>query len=188
MAFAPIEAAILGSPHPNGRAAFLDMLEHLAATVSREPFLCVALDLGDLRRSDRVARTLGPVYADGLVAAAEQRIRQAVGPEIDVLQVDTDCFAFAVSDDGGTGWQALVQHVVDSLQQPLDNAGLPGAIAPCAGLVRCRAGEIDVQDVLRGAIAAAQDARAADTAWRLDDGGAVRDYRRLHALLAGLAP
>ena len=133
---------------PPGQIAFLEMLGRVGPDAGGT-LLCVVLDLGDLHRSDRVARTLGPSYVNGLVAAAEARIREAIGPDTPVYRVDVDCFALAMPDDGGTRWETLIGHVVKTLQEPLDCAGLPGAVLPCAGVARFLPGEADSRRVLR---------------------------------------
>jgi EAL domain-containing protein (putative c-di-GMP-specific phosphodiesterase class I) len=171
--------------HPTDRAEFLDLITNVARAAASTPVLCVVIDLGDLRRSDRVARILGPSYTNDLVRAAKSRMQTAVGPDIRLLQVDTDCFAFLLPDDGGTLWQRLVERLVEHLRLPLNCTGLAGVVAPSAGLVRVRAGDAEAEHVLQVAVTAAQDARDLNVAWRLSDHTGDLAYRRLHALLAG---
>jgi EAL domain-containing protein (putative c-di-GMP-specific phosphodiesterase class I) len=172
-----------------GRIKFIRMIESLAAAspgAADMRLLCVVIDLGDLHRSDRVARTLGPGYTDGIVNDARARIRKAVGAGTKVMQVDTDCFAFARHIDEGDGWQSLVERLVGHLRPPLDCDGLPGAVAPAVGVVRFRAGDAPPDEILQAAMAAAQDAREVDVPWRLYDGASAGTGRRMHALLAAL--
>jgi EAL domain-containing protein (putative c-di-GMP-specific phosphodiesterase class I) len=172
--------------HHSGRTEFLRLITHVARAVARTPALCVVIDLGDLRRSKRVARILGPSYMDGLVRAAKSRIQMAVGPDVRVWQVDLDCFAFLLPDDGGVLWQRLVEGLVEHLRLPLNCAGLAGIVTPCVGLVRVRAGDAKAERVLETAMAAAQDARDLDVAWRFSDKATDLTSRKLHALVAGL--
>jgi EAL domain-containing protein (putative c-di-GMP-specific phosphodiesterase class I) len=172
--------------------SFSDLLADAARAAPDKAMLCVAIDLGDLRRSDRVARTLGPAYSDGLVIAAGARIRRHVGPDNPVLPVATDCFAFLLPDHGGSR-QGLVGAIVRALRLPLDADGMPGTVAPAAGIVRFRAGDTGAGDkamgaeqLLQSAIVAAQDARDADLPWRLHDASADQSARRLRDVLSGL--
>lgn len=150
--------------------------------------LCVLLDLGDLNRSDRVVRILGPRYASGIRRAARQRVQDTIGPDIPVHHAGSDCLAFTVRDTGDGSWQPLVERVLDTLREPLCHAGLPGAFAPYAGAVRFDPAGADARSVLRQAALAAQEARDADTPWRLHDGTGDGPYERLRGILADLAP
>jgi EAL domain-containing protein (putative c-di-GMP-specific phosphodiesterase class I) len=72
------------------------------------------------------------------------------------------------------------------LRLPFDCAGLPGAVEACAGIARTRASHADVDPALRSAMVAAQDARSADVAWRLQEADAEKVYHRTRAVLTGL--
>ena len=176
----------LVASEPSGRAAFLSMVDDCARQKAGTSLLCVVVDLGDLHRADRVARTLGPGYTADLLGAAVARIQAAIGAEIPVFQVDSGCMGLLLADDGGTFWQALVENLVGELRLPLDCNGLPGAVEPSVGLARWRAGDGRAEDMLLAAMAAAQDARDSDVAWRLQEAGANRPSHRLRGLVAGL--
>jgi EAL domain-containing protein (putative c-di-GMP-specific phosphodiesterase class I) len=169
-----------------GSVALTSLVTDVADAAATGPLFCVVIDLGDLQRSNRVPRLLGPRYTDSLVDAAEARIQERVGSAVRLHQVDAGCFAFVLPDDGTGGWQPLLESLVKALRQPFDCAGLPGAVEPCAGLVRVPSGRSEGELVLRAAMAAAQDARSADIAWRLQESDAEKSYHRTKALLAGL--
>jgi EAL domain-containing protein (putative c-di-GMP-specific phosphodiesterase class I) len=147
---------------------------------------CVVIDLGDLQRSNRVPRLLGPMYTDSLIDAAEARIREIIASGVRLHRVDSGSFAFALADDGTLSWQDKLDRLIAALRLPFDCAGLPGAVEPYAGLVRTHADHANAEPVLRAAIEAAQDARAADVGWRLQESDAEGAYHRTRALLAGL--
>jgi EAL domain-containing protein (putative c-di-GMP-specific phosphodiesterase class I) len=169
-----------------GHNEFLCAIADLVEATAGRPLICVALDLGDLRRSSRIARTLGPNYTNGLVNSAKSRIQRAIGSDIHLFQVDIDCFAFVLPDDGTTVWQSLVEGLIEQLRLPLECGGLPGAVAPSAGLVRFGTGDVKAGCILHQAMAAACEARELDVAWRLHDHAADSAHHRLRTLLAGL--
>jgi hypothetical protein len=93
-----------------------------------------------------------------------------------------------MADNGTIGWQGLLDRLIEALRLPFDCGGLPGAVEPCAGVVRTSTGHALAESVLRAAIEAAQDAGAADVAWRLQESDAEQTYHRTRALMAGLLP
>jgi EAL domain-containing protein (putative c-di-GMP-specific phosphodiesterase class I) len=165
----------------NERKTFLARLKQAPTGAA---LVCVVIDLGDLHRSDRVARTLGPGYTDGLVRAAQARIAEVIGAGLASAQVDLDCVAFVLSDPDISRSQKHIPALLDELRRPLQCDGLSGAVNPSAGLVRFRVGQEDPQAVLQAAIAAAQDARDHDSGWRLHEGGMPEPGGRLHTVLA----
>ncbi len=173
-------------PRPGRDAAFANLATDFAEVLNGPPLFCVVVDLGDLQRSNRVPRLLGPLYIDGLIDAAETRIREIVAPDIRLHRVDSGCFAFALADDGTPAWQGMLDRLIEGLRLPFDCAGLPGAVEPCAGVVRTQGGYTEAETVLRAAMEAAQDARSADVGWRLRQADAEPAYHRTRALLAGL--
>jgi EAL domain-containing protein (putative c-di-GMP-specific phosphodiesterase class I)/GGDEF domain-containing protein len=148
--------------------------------------ICVVIDLGDLHRSDHVARTLGPSYANGLAAVAERRILETLGNSVALYRIDVDCFAFILSDDGSTTLRNLTEDLIERLARPLDYDGLPGARAPHAGIARFTRGTREAEGIVLAAIAAALEARDTDTPWRMLDPAAEQPNLRLHGILSEL--
>jgi EAL domain-containing protein (putative c-di-GMP-specific phosphodiesterase class I) len=188
MAKADQRASVPDQPRHDRTDDFADLVTHTGDPADETSLFCIAIDLGDLQRSNRVRRLLGPQYTDSLIDAAEVRIRETVGSGVRLHRVDAGCFAFTLGDDGTIGWQGLLDRLIEALRLPLDCGGLPGAVEPCAGVVRTPPGHALAEPVLRAAIEAAQDARAADVAWRLQESDAEKTYRRTRALLVGLLP
>jgi EAL domain-containing protein (putative c-di-GMP-specific phosphodiesterase class I) len=175
-----------GTPRPGGDIALTRLVEDFTCAAAGTTLFCIVIDLGDLQRSNRVPRLLGPRYTDSLVDAAEARIQREVGAEVRLHQVDAGCFAFLLPDDGSTAWQGVLERLIEALRLPFDCAGLPGAVEPCAGLVRVPSGQAEGEILLRAAMAAAQDARSADVAWLLQESDAEKAYHRTRTLLASL--
>jgi EAL domain-containing protein (putative c-di-GMP-specific phosphodiesterase class I)/GGDEF domain-containing protein len=183
----PVEDESDSGPPRSGRTmSYAELARDVTGAPEAVPLFCVVIDLGDLQRSNRVPRLLGPEYTDSLVDAAEARIRDIVASEVRLHRVDSGCFAFVLADDGTAAWQSMLDRLIAALRLPFDCAGLPGAVEPCAGVVRTHAGSAKAEPVLRAAMAAAQDARAADVGWRLQESDAEGAYHRTRALLAGL--
>ncbi len=169
------------------RSRLLAELDRLGQSEADANRLLAAIDLGELHRPSGISRVLGPDHADALVRASRQLLRRGLASNARLNLVSADCFACILPDSSGDMAATLLQPLLSRFRDPLENEGVPGMISPCVGLVRFRAGEVDGRDLLRAAMAAAQDARRADLTWLLRD-STGDDAHRIPALLRGLRP
>ena len=147
-----------------------------------------AIDLGELHRPSGINRVLGPEHADALVLASRALLERGLADDVRLYQVSSDCFACILPNGSGSVAERLLHPLLEGFQDPLEHEGIPGKISPSAGLIRFRAGEAEGRELLRTAMAAAQDARSSDRTWLLRDPAIEADPQRIPALLRGLRP
>ena len=174
------------------RGCLLAELGHLAQHQPGTFRLMAAIDLGELHRPSGINRVLGPDHADALVHASRALLERGLSGGIRLYQVSSDCFACILPNGSGNVAEQLLHPLLERFQDPLEHEGIPGKISPSAGLIRFRAGETEGRELLRTAMAAAQDARNSDQTWLLRDPaiepGPQRVPNRVPALLRGLRP
>jgi EAL domain-containing protein (putative c-di-GMP-specific phosphodiesterase class I) len=169
------------------RSHLLAELDRLGQRDAGADRLLAAIDLGELHRPSGISRVLGPDHADALVRASRQLLRRGLAGDTQLFLVSADCFACVLPGGSGDATATLLQPLLDRFRDPLEHGGIPGMISPCVGLVRFRAGEADSRELLRAAMAAAQDARRSDQAWLLCDSTGEVPHR-IPTLLRGLRP
>jgi EAL domain-containing protein (putative c-di-GMP-specific phosphodiesterase class I)/GGDEF domain-containing protein len=168
------------------RSRLLAELDRMGPVEPGAHRLLAAIDLGELHRPSGISRVLGPDHADALVRAARQVLRRGLAGDIRLFLVSADCFA-CILPNSSSGMAATLQ-LLDRFRAPLECEGIPGMVSPCVGLVRFRAGEVDGRELLRTAMAAAQDARRSDQTCLLRDSTGDGEPQRIPALLRGLRP
>ena len=170
------------------RARLLNEFGDIAIRQPGAHQLVLAVDLGELHRPSGVSRAVGPEHADALVRASGKLLEAGLGDGVRLFHVSADCFVCIVPDIGDEPAEALVLDLMGHFRDPLEHEGIPGVVSPCAGLVRFRAGGADGRELLRAAMATAQDARTLDRLWLMRDPAGEAESQRISAVLRGLRP
>src|SRR5689334_21491588 len=123
MAIRDEQASLSGVLRARRSGNLANLIEDVAVAPEDACLLCIVIDLGDLQRSNRVPRLLGPGYTDSLIDAAEARIHDIVGAPVRLHHVDSGCFAFVLADDGTSSWEGLLDRLIQALRLPFDCAG-----------------------------------------------------------------
>jgi len=120
----------------------------------------VMMTLADSKHFNELLRAIGHEHSEDFMRAGAARLREALAPAITIYHVSVLSFTFMLPE----GAAALVlQHIVDAFHKPLLCGGIPIATAIALGLAGCT--DSNPANVLRAALAAAQDCRHTGADW-----------------------
>lgn len=170
---------------PN-RHRFVADLEGEALGWPRGRMLCVLVDAGEPRRIEPVLRLLGPGAADILGQSIARLLRQVVGREAPLYQVDALRFACILEDGDTFAWHQTVERLVERLRAPVDCAGLSVSLTPGVGVVAFRLNGTPGRELLRRANEAAGEARGTAAGWAVHDPRSDQIRQRRLTLLTDL--
>lgn len=166
------------------RTQFREDLIDLARDLPGERRFAIVVDLARDDQVSKMARVLGGGRVDEMVREAALTLRGALDPGRTVYHVGATQFAF-LSPPGLD--QATYMNVLRSRFEQLRTASSVRFVTSVAVGVRpFTLGDISADDILRGAVSAAQDARTADGAISLYSAVNDRTHRRQYDLLHDL--
>ncbi|WP_448664450.1 EAL domain-containing protein [Sphingomonas sp. CJ20] len=163
------------------RTQLRDDLIDLARDHPGQQRCAVVIDIAREEQLGKMARVLGGSRVDEMVRAMAGMVQAAIGPERTAYQVGATQFAF-LSPAGAT-----LPAYLDTLHAKFDRLrGSSASRFVTTGTIGVRAfvlGEVSADDVLRGAIAAAHDARATQAGVAAYCETSDRAHQRQYSLL-----
>jgi EAL domain-containing protein (putative c-di-GMP-specific phosphodiesterase class I)/GGDEF domain-containing protein len=141
----------------------------------------VMITLTDPAHYNAVLRALGHDYSDDFIRAGAARVREAVPADVPVYHVSVISFSCLWTGDPA----ALISRLQAGFGTPLLCGGIPLATRIGIGLTSRQAA--GAADVLRTALAAAQDSRSAAAGWARYDDRADNAHRRGFLMLSQLS-
>ncbi len=142
------------------RSQFREDLMDLARDHAGERYIAVVVDLAREDQIGRITRVMGSARVDQLVHEAAQSLRAALGPERSAYQVGVAQFAFISAPDVEQG--AYIEFLKSSFESLRASSSARFVTNIAIGVRSFVAGAVSVDDVIRGATSAAQDARSTD--------------------------
>jgi len=161
---------------PN-RQQFVTDLEDAQATGCH----CVMVTLTDAGHFNGILRALGHEYSEDFIRTGAARIRGAVPAAVTLYHVSVLSFCFIA--EGGP--ETLIEAVISAFTAPLLAGGIPISSRAGIGVTAC--GDTSAADMLRTALAAAQESRKAASGWSRYDSLADTAHRRGFFMLSQLA-
>lgn len=163
------------------RAQFRDDLVDLARDYPGQARIAV---VGDLARDDQIAKivsAMGAPRVDEMVREASRAIQAALGADRTAYHIGTTQFAFLSPPDmKPETYQPLLEQAFETMRA---TSSVRFVTSVAVGMRPFRLGEVSSEDVLRGAISAAQDARRTDGAIALYSAERDQAMRRRYDLL-----
>jgi EAL domain-containing protein (putative c-di-GMP-specific phosphodiesterase class I)/GGDEF domain-containing protein len=163
------------------RNQFREDLMDLARDHAGKQYSAVVVDLAREDQISRITRAMGAARVDQMVHEAAQALRAALGPDRYAYQVGTAQFAFiSPSDVEQSGYIELLRTSFASMRV---SSSVRFVTNVTIGVRSFVAGAVSVDDVIRGATSAAQDARDTDGSIALYSPARDTAHRRQYGLL-----
>ncbi|WP_242148332.1 putative bifunctional diguanylate cyclase/phosphodiesterase [Sphingomonas sp. BAUL-RG-20F-R05-02] len=163
------------------RIQFRDDLTDLARDLPGEERFAVVVDLARDDQVGKMTRALGSGRVDEMVREAALALREALGPSRSVYHVGATQFAFL--SPSGLGQEAYMEILRSGFEQIRVSSSVRFVTSVSIGMRPFTLGALSADDILRGAISAAQDARSTDGAISLYSASRDRTHRRQYGLL-----
>jgi EAL domain-containing protein (putative c-di-GMP-specific phosphodiesterase class I)/GGDEF domain-containing protein len=141
----------------------------------------IMVTLAEATHYTHIQRALGHEYGDNFVRAGAARIRAVLPSDIQLFHTSMLGFAAMVPGDA----TAMAVRLIAALDAPLDCGGIPISTRVGVGLAPCR--DAYGSDLLRAALAAAQDSRASGPGYAYYDSRSDEKNRRGFLLVTQLA-
>ena len=163
------------------RNQFRDDLIDLARDYPGERRFAVVVDLARDDQISKITRAMGGARVDDLIREAAEALRSALGSDRTAYHVGPTQFAF-LSPSGldEAGYIQLLQSAFASLRAA---SSVRFVTSVAIGVRPFVLGEVPADDVLRGAVSAAQDARRADGSIALYSPSNDTAHQRQYGLL-----
>ncbi|RZL28356.1 MAG: GGDEF and EAL domain-containing protein [Sphingomonas sp.] len=163
------------------RNQFRDDLMDLARDQAGKQYFAVVVNLAGEDQISRITRAMGAARVDQLVHEAAQALRAALGPDRNAYQVGTAQFAFiSPSEVEQSGYIELLRTSFETMRV---SSSVRFVTNVTIGVRSFVAGSVSVDDVIRGATSAAQDARNTDGSIALYSPARDTAHRRQYGLL-----
>ena len=163
------------------RTQFRDDLIDLARDLPGEERFAIVVDLARDDQVGKMTRVLGSGRVDEMVREAALALREALEPTRSVYHVGATQFAFL--SPSGLGQKAYMQMLRSGFEQMRVSPSVRFVTSVAVGVRPFTLGAISADDIVRGAISAAQDARSTDGAISLYSASRDRTHRRQYGLL-----
>ena len=163
------------------RTQFRDDLTDLARDLPGEERFAVVVDLARDDQVGKMTRALGSGRVDEMVREAALALREALGPTRSVYHVGATQLAFL--SPSGLGQEAYMEILRSGFEQIRVSSSVRFVTSVSIGMRPFTLGALSADDILRGAISAAQDARSTDGAISLYSASRDRTHRRQYGLL-----
>lgn len=163
------------------RNQFLDDLVDLAADHSGERRFAVVLDLARSDQVSKITRAMGAARIDDMIREGARALQLALGPGRAAYHVGTTQFAFLSPPD--MDQRAYLQSLRDNFHALRTSSSMRFVTSVAIGVRPFTVGSTNPDDVLRGAISAAQDACIADGSIALYSEVADQAHQRQYGLL-----
>lgn len=158
-----------------------DDLIDLARDYPGERRFAVVVDLARDDQISKITRALGGARVDELIREAAQALRSALGSDRTAYHVGATQFAFlSPSDLNEAAYMQLLQSAFASMRA---TSSVRFVTSVAIGVRPFVLGEVPADDVLRGAVSAAQDARRADGSIALYSASTDTAHQRQYGLL-----
>lgn len=144
------------------RNQFREDLMDLARDHAGKQYFAVVVDLAREDQISRITRAMGAARVDQMVHEAAQALRAALGPGRNAYQVGTAQFGFISPSD--VEWSDYIELLRTSFASMRASSSVRFVTNVNIGVRSFVAGSVSVDDVIRGATSAAQDAREAEGA------------------------
>ncbi len=163
------------------RNQFREDLMDLARDHAGAQHFAVVVDLAREDQISRITRAMGAARVDQLVHEAAQSLRAALGPERNAYQVGTAQFAFVSPPEvEQAAYIALLQSSFETMRA---SSSVRFVTNVAIGVRSFVAGAVPVDDIIRGATSAAQDARSTEGSIALYSAARDIAHRRQYGLL-----
>lgn len=163
------------------RAQFRDDVLDLARSRAGQPGIVVLVDIARDEQISRIGRVLGGARVDDLVREASRSLRAAVGAERSLYHVGAAQFAFLAPDDAEQ--DSYVEELRSGFAAIRASSSVRFVTSLSIGVRPFVLGQTSPDDLLRGAAAAAQDARGVAGAVSLYSTSSDRAHQRQYGLL-----
>ncbi|OWK29831.1 putative bifunctional diguanylate cyclase/phosphodiesterase [Sphingomonas mucosissima] len=163
------------------RIQFRDDLIDLARDHPGEERFAVIVDRASDDQIGKMARVLGSGRVDEMVREAALMLRTALGPDRMIYHVGATQFAFL--SGSGVGQEAYLQMLRTACTQFRGTSSVRFVTSVAIGVRPFTLGVESPEDVLRGAMSAAQDARSTDGGVGLFSPSRDSTHRRQYGLL-----
>ncbi|TCP83618.1 diguanylate cyclase/phosphodiesterase /diguanylate cyclase/phosphodiesterase with GAF sensor [Sphingomonas sp. PP-CE-1A-559] len=163
------------------RNQFREDLMDLARDHAGKQYFAVVVDLAREDQISRITRAMGAVRVDQMVHEAAQALRAALGPGRNAYQVGTAQFGFI--SPSNVEWSDYIELLRTSFASMRASSSVRFVTNVNIGVRSFVAGSVSVDDVIRGATSAAQDAREAEGAIALYSPARDTAHRRQYGLL-----
>jgi EAL domain-containing protein (putative c-di-GMP-specific phosphodiesterase class I)/GAF domain-containing protein len=156
-------------------------LMDLARDHAGKQYFAIVVDLAGEDQISRITRAMGAGRVDQLVHEAAQSLRAALGAERSAYQVGIAQFAF-ISPSGveQSGYVELLRSGFETMRA---SSSVRFVTNVTIGVRSFVAGEVSVDDIIRGATSAAQDARSTEGSIALYSPARDTAHRRQYGLL-----
>lgn len=163
------------------RNQFREDLLDLARDQPGKQYFAVVVDLAREDQISRITRAMGAARVDQLVHEAAQALRAALGPDRYAYQIGTAQLAFiSPSEVEQSGYVELLRTSFETMR---GSSSVRFVTNVTIGVRSFVAGSVSVDDVIRGATSAAQDARDTEGAIALYSPARDTAHRRQYGLL-----
>lgn len=163
------------------RTQFRDDLIDLARDLPGEERFAVVVDLARDDQVGKMTRVLGSGRVDEMVREAALALRDALKPTRSVYHVGATQFAFL--SPSGLEQEAYMQMLQSGFEQIRASSSVRFVTSVALGVRPFVLSTISADDIVRGAISAAQDARSTDGAISLYSASRDSTHRRQYGLL-----
>jgi len=138
--------------------------QFIADYVSAPAAQLVLMTLSESNHFNQLMRAIGHEYTEDFMRVGAARLRESVPGDIPIYHVGLLGFAFVLP--GGACPESL-QKIVDHFDKALNCGGIPVVTDIALGIADCT--DSNASNVLRAALAAAQDCRDSGAAWAFYD-------------------
>lgn len=164
----------------------LQFLSDFTGLVASGPApVVVMVTLADARHYNEILRALGHAFAEDMVRAGAVRLAEVVSAGMRIYHVSVLSFAFVLPTPDEPEDSGLVAAVVGAFSKPLRVNDIPIKTRVGVGVMSASLGS-DPAEVLRAALAAAQDSRRRDIGWAWYDHRSDAANQRAFRILADL--
>jgi len=163
------------------RHQFREDLMDLARDQAGKQYFAVVVNLAREDQISKITRAMGAARVDQLVHEAAQALRAALGPDRCAYQVGAAQFAFvSPSEVEQTSYLELLRTSFETMRA---TSSVRFVTNVTIGVRSFIAGSVSIDDIIRGATSAAQDARATEGAIALYSPASDIAHRRQYGLL-----
>jgi EAL domain-containing protein (putative c-di-GMP-specific phosphodiesterase class I)/GGDEF domain-containing protein len=163
------------------RNQFREDLMDLARDHAGEQYFAVVVDLAREDQISRITRAMGAARVDQMVHEAAQALRAALGPDRTAYQIGTAQFAFiSPSEVEQSEYVELLRTGFETMRA---SSSVRFVTNVTIGVRSFAAGSVSVDDLIRGATSAAQDARDTEGSIALYSPARDTAHRRQYGLL-----
>jgi EAL domain-containing protein (putative c-di-GMP-specific phosphodiesterase class I)/GGDEF domain-containing protein len=163
------------------RNQFREDLIDLARDHAGEQYFAVVVDLAREDQISRITRAMGAARVDQMVHEAAQALRAALGPDRTAYQIGTAQFAFiSPSEVEQSEYVELLRTGFETMRA---SSSVRFVTNVTIGVRSFAAGSVSVDDLIRGATSAAQDARDTEGSIALYSPARDTAHRRQYGLL-----